>query len=75
MSRSRESRRLTQFDVHVDDILQLRKAHPCGSDRWRVYRVGADIGIRCLGCGRRVMLPRRKLARMVKAIIPPETAS
>ena len=66
---------MPQFDVHIDDILQLRKAHPCGSDRWQVYRVGADIGIRCLGCGRRVILPRRKLVRKVKAIISPEAES
>lgn len=50
----------------MDDILQLRKTHPCGEDRWRVIRLGADIKIECLGCGRQIMLPRRKLARSVK---------
>lgn len=54
------------MDIKVGDIVQMRKTHPCGSDRWRVYRVGADIGIRCLGCDRRVMLPRRKFERGVK---------
>lgn len=56
-------------EVQVGDIAQMRKAHPCGSDRWRVYRVGADIGLRCLGCGRRLMLPRRKFERDVKRIL------
>jgi len=53
-------------DLEFDDILKLRKTHPCGEDRWKVIRLGADIKIECLGCGRHVMLPRRKLARSVK---------
>ena len=53
-------------DLELEDILQLRKQHPCGEDRWKVIRLGADIKIECLGCGRQVMLPRRKLARIVK---------
>ena len=56
----------------MHDILKLRKTHPCGEDRWKVIRLGADIKIECLGCGRRVMLPRRKLAQRVKEILPPE---
>ncbi|GAB4450345.1 MAG: DUF951 domain-containing protein [Anaerolineae bacterium] len=63
------------IDVNVNDVVQLRKQHPCGSDRWQVYRVGADIGIRCMGCGRRVILPRSKFARRVKAVLPPEGAT
>ncbi|MBN1202149.1 MAG: DUF951 domain-containing protein [Anaerolineae bacterium] len=57
------------LDIQVGDVVQMRKTHPCGSDRWQVYRVGADIGIRCLGCDRRVMLPRRKFERGVKRLI------
>lgn len=57
------------LDIHVEDIVQMRKVHPCGSDRWRVYRVGADIGICCLGCGHRVMLPRRKFERGVRRVL------
>lgn len=56
-------------DVRVGDVVLARKMHPCGSDRWQVYRVGADIGMRCLGCGRRVMLPRRKFERAIKRVI------
>ena len=64
------------LDLEVDDIVHLRKPHPCGSYDWVVFRIGADIGIECLGCRRRVMLPRRKLAKRVKKIIPKEeTAS
>jgi len=53
-------------DLKLNDILLLRKKHPCGEDRWRVVRLGGDIKIECLGCQRRVMLPRRKLASRVK---------
>jgi hypothetical protein len=53
----------------MDDIVRLRKPHPCGSYEWQVVRLGADIRLECLGCQRRVMLSRRKLARRLKAIV------
>ena len=59
-------------DLQLDDIAQLRKPHPCGSTEWVVVRLGADIGLECLGCGRRILLPRRTLARRLKKIIPKE---
>lgn len=63
-------------EVRVGDVVQMRKTHPCGSDRWQVYRVGADIGLRCQGCNRRVMLSRRKFEHDVKRIVPdPEAES
>ncbi|MEN3185746.1 MAG: DUF951 domain-containing protein [Atribacterota bacterium] len=54
--------------LEIDDILVLKKAHPCGSQEWRVIRVGVDIGIRCLRCGRFVMVPRRKLEGKIRGI-------
>ena len=57
------------LDIRLDDIVRLRKPHPCGSYQWRVVRLGADIGIRCLKCNHRVLLPRRKFERSVKEII------
>ncbi len=51
----------------IGDVIQTRKAHPCGDDRWEIVRLGADIGIRCLGCGRYVLMPRSKLERRIKA--------
>jgi hypothetical protein len=54
------------FDVQIGDIVQTRKTHPCGSNQWQVYRIGADIGLRCLGCQRRVMLTRRAFEKAVK---------
>ncbi|MBE9507769.1 MAG: DUF951 domain-containing protein [Chloroflexi bacterium] len=47
----------------------MRKVHPCGSYEWEITRVGADIGMRCLTCDRRVMLPRSKFEKRVKAIL------
>jgi hypothetical protein len=53
-------------DLELNDLLKLRKTHPCGEDRWKVLRLGADIKIECVGCRRQVMLTRRQLARSVK---------
>lgn len=59
-------------DVRVGDHAVLRKPHPCGSSEWEVMRIGADIGLKCLGCGHRVMLTRRVFNRSVKRLIPRE---
>ena len=59
-------------EIKLDDILRLRKPHPCGSYEWKVVRLGADIGLECMGCQRRIMLTRRKLARRFKVIVEPE---
>jgi hypothetical protein len=59
-------------DLQLNDLLRLRKPHPCGSYEWMVTRLGADIGLECKGCGRRVLLTRRELARRLKATIPKE---
>jgi hypothetical protein len=59
-------------DVQVGDIVELRKGHPCGENRWRVYRIGADIGLRCLGCDRRQFLPRAKFNKAFKRKLEPE---
>jgi hypothetical protein len=56
-------------EVNVDDIVRLRKIHPCGSYEWRVVRIGADIGLKCLKCGRRVLLPRSTFERRLKSFV------
>ncbi len=53
----------------VDDVVQMRKQHPCGGDTWRIVRVGADIGIRCLTCNRRVLIPRSEFERRIKRFV------
>jgi len=57
------------LDLHLGDIVRLRKAHPCGSTDWKIVRVGGDIGVRCLKCGRRVLLPRSDFRRSLKKLI------
>jgi hypothetical protein len=57
------------MEIHLNDVVQLRKKHPCGSYEWRIVRVGADIGIQCLKCGRRVLLSRRIFEKRVKALV------
>ncbi len=54
----------------VGDKVVLRKPHPCGSSTWEVYRIGADIGLVCEGCGRRVMLERPLVQRRMKSRVP-----
>jgi hypothetical protein len=56
-------------DIQVDDLVRLRKPHPCGSYEWRVVRIGADIGLKCQMCGRRVLLDRRTFRKRVKTVI------
>ncbi len=58
-------------EVHVGDIVTTRKKHPCGGAEWQVYRIGADIGLKCLGCGRRVLLTRREFERAARIIRRP----
>jgi hypothetical protein len=56
-----------QFEL--GDRLRLRKPHPCGGYEWLVIRLGADIGLRCVQCGRRVLLPRSEVERRTREIL------
>lgn len=56
-------------DFRPQDVVRLRKPHPCGSFDWTVYRIGADIGLQCLGCGRRVMLARPVAEKRLKSFV------
>jgi len=51
------------------DVVRLRKAHPCGGYEWEVVRVGADIGLKCLKCQRRVLLERSVFEKRVKEFV------
>lgn len=57
------------MDIQVGDILQMKKAHPCGSKEWKVLRIGMDFRLRCQGCGREMMIPRNKAEKSVKKIL------
>jgi hypothetical protein len=59
-------------EMQMNDVVRLRKPHPCGSTDWLVVRLGADIGLKCLGCGRRILLTRREVARRMKKYVHQE---
>jgi hypothetical protein len=55
--------------LYLDDVLVLRKRHPCGGDTWRIVRLGADIGVRCTTCERRVLIGRSDIERDIKRFV------
>ncbi|CAM4201534.1 DUF951 domain-containing protein [Lederbergia lenta] len=56
-----------EFNLH--DVVEMKKAHPCGTNRWKIIRMGMDIRIKCEGCDHSVMLPRKEFARKIKKIL------
>ncbi len=65
----------TPMHFELGDRLRLRKPHPCGNYDWEVVRLGADIGLLCEKCGRRVLLPRAEVERRVKQVLPRATGT
>lgn len=63
------------MDIRVGDILTMKKAHPCGSDRWLVTRTGADFKLKCLKCGHEVMTPRFKAEKNIRSVHRKEKSS
>jgi len=57
------------IEIHLGDVVRLRKPHPCGSYEWEVVRVGTDVGLVCQTCGRKVMLPRGVFNKRLKTIV------
>jgi hypothetical protein len=56
-------------EIHLGDIVRLRKPHPCGSYDWEVVRLGTDVGLVCQTCGRRVLLQRGVFNKRLKTIL------
>lgn len=63
------------MDILLNDILTMKKAHPCGDKRWRVLRTGADFRLQCLGCGHTVMIPRCKAEKNIRQVTRDENPS
>ena len=59
------------MDLRLGDVVRLKKRHPCGSFEWEITRLGADIGLRCLGCMRCVLLARSKVEKRIKSVARP----
>ncbi len=60
----------TIIHLEVGDLLELKKPHPCGEKRFRVMRVGSEVRVVCIGCGRDMMLDRVKLEKAIRKRIP-----
>ena len=59
-------------EINLGDVVKMKKTHPCGSDSWEVIRIGMDIRIKCMGCGRLVLMPRSKFEKNIKKWIRQE---
>lgn len=57
------------MDIQVNDILQMKKNHPCGENKFLVLRIGADFKIRCVKCSHELMAPRSKIEKNIKKVI------
>lgn len=56
-------------EYDLNDIVEMKKVHPCGSKLWKIIRMGADIKIKCEGCGRLIMMPRVQFEKGIKKVI------
>lgn len=63
------------MDIRLNDILVMKKAHPCGDKQWKVLRTGADFRLKCLGCGHEIMVPRLKAEKNIRNVIREENPS
>ena len=57
------------MDIRLNDVLEMKKTHPCGEKRWQVLRTGMDFRLRCTGCGHELMLPRSKAEKSIRQIL------
>jgi hypothetical protein len=60
------------MDIRLNDILVMKKEHPCGEKRWQVLRTGADFRLKCLGCGHQILVPRWKAEKNIRSVERPE---
>lgn len=58
-----------KVEYKLNDIVIMKKPHPCGSNKWQIIRVGADIKIKCLNCGRTIMLERVEFNKKIKKVV------
>ena len=56
------------MDVQVGDVLELKKQHPCGSQEWKILRVGADFRLECMGCGHQIMIARKQVEKNTRGL-------
>lgn len=57
------------MDLHVGDIIKMKKSHPCGANEWKILRTGIDFRLECMGCGRQVMVTRKLVEKNFRGMI------
>lgn len=62
---------MAEKSYQLNDVVEMKKPHPCGENRWKIIRMGADIRIKCEGCGHSVLVPRRKFETKMKKVLEP----
>lgn len=56
-------------EYEINDIVEMKKPHPCGTNKWKIIRMGADIRIKCVGCEHSVMMPRTEFRKKLKKVL------
>ena len=61
---------MEEKNYDLGDIIEMKKEHPCHkSKQWKIIRMGADIRVKCLGCGASVLMPRSKFEKRLKRVV------
>ncbi|TYR80295.1 DUF951 domain-containing protein [Priestia megaterium] len=60
---------MAEKEFGLYDVVEMKKAHPCGANQWKLIRMGMDIRIKCEGCGHSVLIPRRDFVRKMKKVL------
>ncbi|MCE7790980.1 DUF951 domain-containing protein [Salipaludibacillus sp. CUR1] len=60
---------MSDKSFELNDVVEMKKPHPCGENKWKVIRMGMDIRIKCLGCGHSVMIPRKEFTKKMKRVL------
>ncbi|WP_456277203.1 DUF951 domain-containing protein [Bacillus sp. AK128] len=60
---------MEEKEFSINDIVEMKKQHPCGTNRWKIIRLGMDIRIKCEGCQHSVLIPRREFVRKMKKLL------
>ncbi len=70
MTKRREGiHKMAEKEFNLQDVVEMKKPHPCGNNAWKIIRMGADIRIKCEGCGHSVMIPRNEFAKKMKKVL------
>ena len=60
---------MEQIAYQLNDVVEMKKQHPCGTNAWKIIRLGADIRIKCTGCQHSVLIPRREFEKKLKKVL------